>query len=107
MRNPQHPTASGKSLTDLLRRKDGTAMSETTTVQTLRDRVENALAAVRPSLQAHGGDVELVDVTDEGVVSVRLAGACHGCAGAVMTLRMGVERLLKQQVLEVTRVEAV
>jgi Fe-S cluster biogenesis protein NfuA len=82
-------------------------MSETTTVLALRDNVENALAAVRPSLQAHGGDVELVDVTDEGVVSVRLAGACHGRPGAVMTMRLGVERLLKQQVPEVTRVEAV
>ncbi len=81
--------------------------SETATILTLSDKVEKALAAVRPSLQAHGGDVELVDVTDDGVVSVRLAGACHGCPGALMTLRMGVERLLKQQVPEVTRVEAV
>ena len=81
-------------------------MRDTTKVLTLQDRVESALAAIRPSLQAHGGDVELVDVSDGGVVSVRLAGACHGCPGALMTLRMGIERLLKQQVPEVTRVEA-
>ena len=50
--------------------------------------------------------MQLVDVDDEGVVSVKLTGACHGCPGALMTLRMGVERLLKEQVPEVTRVEA-
>jgi Fe-S cluster biogenesis protein NfuA len=73
----------------------------------LKDRVESCLAAIRPSLQAHGGDVELVDVTEEGTVQVRLAGACRGCPGAVMTLRLGVERILKEQVPEVQAVEAV
>ena len=75
-------------------------------VVTLKERVEDSLATIRPSLQAHGGDVELVDVTDEGVVSVKLTGACHGCPGALMTLRMGVERLLKEQVPEVSSVKA-
>jgi Fe-S cluster biogenesis protein NfuA len=51
--------------------------------------------------------VELVDVSDEGVVSVRLAGACRGCPGAVMTLKMGIERILKQHIPEVKSVEAV
>jgi Fe-S cluster biogenesis protein NfuA len=73
----------------------------------LRARVEETLNALRPSLQAHGGDVELVDVKDEGQVEVSLVGACHGCPGATMTLRMGIERILKERVPEVTSVEAV
>lgn len=73
---------------------------------TLREQVEETLAALRPQLAAHGGDVELVDVTDEGKVSVRLTGACRGCPGATMTLRLGVERILKQNVPEVTEVVA-
>ena len=74
---------------------------------TLRKRVETALGAIRPRLQADGGDVELVDVDGEGIVSVRLAGACRGCPGATMTLKMGIERILRQQVPEVKSVEAV
>jgi Fe-S cluster biogenesis protein NfuA len=70
-------------------------------------RVEAVLGTIRPRLQADGGDVELVDVSDEGIVSVRLAGACRGCPGAVMTLKMGIERILKQHVPEVKSVEAV
>lgn len=74
---------------------------------TLKERVEKVIGAIRPRLQADGGDVELVDVNSEGIVSVRLAGACRGCPGATMTLKMGIERLLKQQVPEVRSVEAV
>jgi Fe-S cluster biogenesis protein NfuA len=74
------------------------------TEQTLRDRVETTLSTVRPLLQRDGGDVELVDVNDDGVVSVRLVGACQGCPGAAMTLKMGIERILKEQVPEVTSV---
>jgi Fe-S cluster biogenesis protein NfuA len=73
----------------------------------LEEKVEKALMSVRPYLQADGGNLELVDVNDEGVVSVRLVGACRGCPGARMTLQMGVERLLKQQVPEITGVQAV
>jgi Fe-S cluster biogenesis protein NfuA len=73
----------------------------------MKDKVEQALAEVRPALQRDGGDVELVEVTDEGVVKVRLTGACHGCPMAHMTLQMGIERFLKQLVPEVTSVEAV
>ncbi|MBN1953643.1 MAG: NifU family protein [Anaerolineae bacterium] len=73
----------------------------------LRDQVQETLDVIRPRLQADGGDVALIDVTDEGVVQVRLQGACHGCPGAVFTLKMGIERLLKEQVPGVLRVEAV
>lgn len=73
----------------------------------LKDRVEETLAAIRPRLQADGGGVELVDVSDEGTVSVRLTGACGGCPMSTMTLKMGIERALREQVPEVKRVEAV
>jgi len=73
----------------------------------MKEKVEGALADVRPHLQRDGGDVELVEVTDEGLVKVRLTGACHGCPMAHMTLQNGIERYLKEQVPEVTGVEAV
>jgi Fe-S cluster biogenesis protein NfuA len=73
----------------------------------LKEKVEVALGAIRPRLQADGGDVELVDVDSEGIVSVRLAGACRGCPGATMTLKMGIERILRQQIPEVKSVVAV
>jgi len=72
----------------------------------MREQVEKALEKIRPSLQADGGNIELVDVTD-GVVKVKLTGACGGCPMSQMTLKMGVEKVLKQQVPEVKRVEAV
>lgn len=75
--------------------------------KTLRKSVEEALATIRPRLRADGGDVELVDVGDEGIVSVRLTGACGGCPMSTMTLKMGIERILREQVPEVKRVEAV
>jgi Fe-S cluster biogenesis protein NfuA len=73
----------------------------------MKAQVESALENVRPALQHDGGDVELVEVTEEGVVKVRLTGACHGCPMAAMTLQMGIERYLKEQVPEVVSVEAV
>jgi len=73
----------------------------------LRDRVEKTIAKIRPSLQADGGDVELVDVRDDGVVTVRLKGACHGCPMSQLTLQMGIERLLKSEIPGIKRVEAV
>jgi len=74
----------------------------------VKDKVAAVLETIRPSLQADGGDVELVDVIEsEGIVKVRLQGACHGCPHAQMTLQMGIERLVKQQVPEVKRVMAV
>ncbi len=73
---------------------------------TLREEVEAALQKVRPSLQADGGDVQLVDVDDEGLVKVKLLGACGGCSMSQMTLKMGIEKILKQNVPEVTSVES-
>ncbi len=73
----------------------------------MQEKIEKALAKVRPSLQADGGDVELIEVSDEGVVKVRLTGACGGCPMATMTLKAGIERVLKKEVPEVKRVEAV
>ncbi len=72
----------------------------------LKEKVETALEKIRPYLQADGGDVQLVDVVD-GVVKVRLRGACAGCPGATMTLKMGVEKTLKEQIPEVKYVVAV
>lgn len=72
----------------------------------MREKVEAALAKIRPALQADGGDVELVDVS-EGVVKVKLQGACGGCPMASMTLRNGIERILKEQIPEVKEVVAV
>ena len=72
----------------------------------MRENVEKALEKIRPALQADGGDIELVDVAD-GVVKVRLKGACGGCPMSQMTLKMGVEKALKQQVPGVKSVEAV
>jgi Fe-S cluster biogenesis protein NfuA len=68
-----------------------------------KKKVEAALAKIRPHLQADGGDVELVDVTD-GKVKVKLTGACGGCPMAAMTLHRGVERVIKEQVPEVVEV---
>lgn len=73
----------------------------------IREKVQEALDKVRPSLQADGGDVQLVDVEDSGLVKVRLTGACGGCPMSQMTLKMGIERILKQNVPEVTTVESV
>jgi Fe-S cluster biogenesis protein NfuA len=73
----------------------------------LKERVQTALNEVRPSLQADGGDVELVDVSEDGVVKVRLKGACGGCPMAQMTLSQGIEKHLKKVVPEVTSVQGV
>ena len=72
----------------------------------MREKVEAVLVKVRPVLQADGGDVELVDVKD-GVVKLRLTGACGGCPMAAMTLKQGIERFLKEQIPEVKEVVAV
>ncbi len=73
----------------------------------LKDAVEQALSKVRPYLQADGGDVELVEVSEDGVVKVKLKGACGSCPMSIMTLKMGIERFLKKEVPEVTEVIAV
>lgn len=73
----------------------------------VRSRVEKVLNLIRPAVQSDGGDVELVDVTPEGVVRIRLHGACVGCPSSSMTLQMGIERNLKEHIPEVTAVQAV
>lgn len=72
----------------------------------MKEKVEEVLKTIRPNLQADGGDVELVSV-DDGVVKVRLKGACGGCPMATMTLKNGIERVLKSNIPEVKAVEAV
>ena len=72
----------------------------------MRDKVEEVLNQIRPSLMMDGGNVELIDVND-GVVQVRLTGACAGCAMSTLTLKMGIEQILKQEVPEVKEVLAV
>jgi Fe-S cluster biogenesis protein NfuA len=72
----------------------------------VREKVEAVLEQIRPALLAHGGTVELVDVS-EGVVRLRLSGACYGCPMATMTLQYGIEQALKEQVPEVKEVLAI
>jgi Fe-S cluster biogenesis protein NfuA len=69
-----------------------------------REKVQNVLNLIRPAIQADGGDIELVKVADDGVVSIRFHGACHGCPSSTMTLQMGIERNLIERVPEVTKV---
>ena len=70
----------------------------------MKDKVEAALNKIRPQLQMEGGDVELVGIDPDGVVKVRLKGACGGCPMSQMTLKMGIERILKKEVPEVKEV---
>ncbi len=72
----------------------------------IREKVEKALEKVRPMLMADGGNIELVDVSDDGVVKLKLTGACGSCPMSSMTLKMGVERVLKEEVPEVKQVIA-
>lgn len=73
----------------------------------LKERVQQALEQVRPALQADGGDVEFVELTQDGVVKVRLQGACKGCPMSQMTLKHGIERFILKEVPEIKGVEAV
>lgn len=70
----------------------------------MKEKVESALKKIRPSLQADGGDVELVEITPEGSVKVKLTGACGGCPMSQMTLKMFIEKTLKQEVPEIKEV---
>lgn len=72
----------------------------------MKEKVEAALEKIRPALQADGGDVELVDVVD-GVATVRLTGACGSCPMSTMTLKMGVERVVKEEVPEIKELIAI
>jgi Fe-S cluster biogenesis protein NfuA len=73
----------------------------------MRERVQAALSQVRPTLQKDGGDVVLVEVTDDGIVRVQLTGACKGCPMSQMTLKEGIEKFIKAEVPEVSKVESV
>jgi len=75
--------------------------------QSFEEKVRDIIEAVRPNLQSHGGDIELVGVDEDNTVRVRLRGACSGCPGAAMTLKVGVERLLKERIPEVKEIVAV
>lgn len=86
-------------------------MSQSTTAtsepQSVFARVEQVINRIRPAVQSDGGDVELVEVTDDGIVRVRLHGACVGCPSSTMTLQMGIERNVRERVAEVTGVQQV
>lgn len=72
-----------------------------------KEEVKDVLDQIRPGLQADGGDVELVEITDDGIVKVRLVGACQGCPMSTLTLKNGIERTLKKKLPEVEEVVAV
>ncbi len=73
----------------------------------IQDRVVRILNLIRPAVQSDGGDVELIDISDEGVVKIRLHGACVGCPSSSVTLKLGIERNLKEHIPEITSVVAV
>ena len=73
----------------------------------LKEQVEKVLEEVRPALQADGGDVDLVDVTEDGIVKVRLTGACGSCPMSIYTLKLGIEQRLKEKIPEVKEVQQV
>jgi len=73
----------------------------------MKAKVKEILEEIRPSLQADGGDLELVEITDDGIVKVRLTGACGTCPFSIMTLKGGIERILKKEVPEVKEVQSV
>ena len=81
--------------------------SESNKEKTFDDKVKEVIESIRPALQGHGGDVELVGIDDDNTVKVRLQGACQGCPGAAMTMKTGIERILKEKVPEVKEVIAV
>ncbi|HCX59192.1 MAG: NifU family protein [Candidatus Cloacimonadaceae bacterium] len=72
-----------------------------------RDKLEAVLDKVRPSIQADGGDVELINIREDNVVEVRLKGACNGCPMATLTLKAGIERIVKEEIPEVVEVISV
>jgi len=82
-------------------------VSLTSSSATVRDRVESVIQWMRPIVQSDGGDVELVDVSPEGVVRVRFHGACVGCPSSTVTLQQGIERNIREKVPEVSQVVAV
>jgi Fe-S cluster biogenesis protein NfuA len=81
--------------------------SEANAAKSFEDQVKEVIEGIRPALQGHGGDVQFVGVDEDKTVRLRLQGACRGCPGATMTMKMGIERILKEHVPEVKEVVAV
>ena len=81
--------------------------SEANTEKTIAEKVQDTIESIRESLKSHGGDVELVGIDPDNTVKVRLQGACQGCPGAAMTMKNGIERILKEKVPQVKEVIAV
>lgn len=77
------------------------------TVVDIMAKVQAALDEIRPAIQMDGGDVELVDVTDDGVAQIRMVGACGGCPMSMVTLQAGIERVIKRKVPDIVGVQAV
>ncbi|HNS19769.1 MAG TPA: NifU family protein [Sedimentisphaerales bacterium] len=86
---------------------DKVNLNETGDGKTFEEKVTEVIESVRPALQGHGGDVELIGVDEDKTVRLRLQGACRGCPGATMTMKMGIERILREKVPEVKQVVAV
>jgi Fe-S cluster biogenesis protein NfuA len=86
---------------------DKCGCGENSSEKSFEQKVKEVIEMVRSALQSHGGDVELVGTEDDNTVKVRLQGACQGCPGATMTMKMGIERFLKERVPEVKKVIAV
>jgi len=91
-------------MTQLTQTGETAASAPANAAAPLRERVQDVLNLIRPAVQADGGDIELVDVDDAGVVQVRFHGACHGCPSSMLTLQHGIERNLRERVPEVSRV---
>ena len=81
-----------------------TTSAPATPAPSIKERVQSVLNLIRPAVQADGGDIELVDVTGDGVVQIRFHGACHGCPSSTMTLQMGIERNLREKIPEIKQV---
>jgi Fe-S cluster biogenesis protein NfuA len=73
----------------------------------LWERVDRALEEIRPYIHSHAGDVNIVDVDDEGVVKLQMVGTCHGCPMSMLTLRLGIERILTEKVEGITKVVSI
>lgn len=86
---------------------DAVNPNETGAEKTFEEKVSEVIDMVRPALQGHGGDVQLLGVDEDKTVRVRLQGACRGCPGATMTMKMGIERILRERVPDVKQVVAV
>ena len=86
---------------------DMNSPGEANAEKSFEEQVKEVIETVRPALQGHGGDVQLVGVDEDKTVKVRLQGACQGCPGAAMTMKMGIERILRQRLPEVKEVVAV